>query len=76
MDERLSRQQISDAVGGLGWRYILGTVCTSVRVGSLARAAEVAARALAAAGDDADEHLWIDVRRDRVALTLQTLATA
>lgn len=75
-DRKLSRAEISDAVTGLGWRYILGVVRTSVRVGSLAQAVEVAARAVAAAGRDADECLWADVRRDRLVLTLQSLATA
>ncbi|MDP9863180.1 MULTISPECIES: VOC family protein [Streptosporangium] len=73
---RLSRQEISDAVGGLGWRYVLGAVRASVPVASLAQAADVAARAVAAAGDDGDGSLWMDVRRDRVVLTLQSLAAA
>jgi 4a-hydroxytetrahydrobiopterin dehydratase len=72
----LSPRQVSDAVGGLGWRYVLGLLRTSVRVRSLAQAAEIAARAVAAAGPDAGEHLWADVRRDRVVLTLQSLAAA
>lgn len=46
---RLSRQEISDAVTGLGWRYILGAVQTRVRVGSLAQAVAVAERAAASA---------------------------
>ncbi len=72
----LSRREASDAVSELGWRYILGLVRASVPVGSLVQAGAVAARALAAAGPDADEHLWMDVRRDRVVLTLQSLASA
>lgn len=70
----LSRQEISDAVTDLGWRYVLGLVRTSVRVGSLAQGVDVAARAVAVAGRDAEAHLWLDVRRDRVVLSLQTLA--
>ncbi len=76
LGEKLSRQEVSDAVSDLGWRYALGVVRTAVRVRSLARAAEVAARTVAASGSDADEHLWMDVRRDRVVLTLQSLASA
>jgi len=47
-----------------------------VAVGSLARAAEVAAQAVAVCGDDADGHLRVDLRSDQVVLTLQTLAQA
>ncbi|MHA6759540.1 VOC family protein [Streptacidiphilus sp. PAMC 29251] len=66
----------SDAVGGLGWRYLLGTLRTSVLVGSLGRAVEVAARAVEVCGDDADGHLRVDLRADRVVLTLQSLEQA
>lgn len=76
MGEALSRRAASAEVAGSGWRYVLGVLCTSVPVGSLAQAAEVAGRAVAAAGDDADGHLRMDVRRDRVALMLQSSATA
>jgi 4a-hydroxytetrahydrobiopterin dehydratase len=72
----LSRQEISDAVSDLGWRYVLGVLRASLRVGSLAKAADVAARVVAACGDDADECLWIDIRRDQVVLTLQSLTAA
>ncbi|GAB2465930.1 VOC family protein [Streptosporangium sandarakinum] len=71
-----TRREISDAVGDAGWRYILGALRTSVPVPSLARGTDVAARAAAAAGDRADGSLWMDVRGDRVVLTLQSLATA
>jgi len=76
MTRTLSRQEASDAVTDLGWRYVLGTFCTSVPVTSLAQATEVATRVVTAAGDDADEHLRMDVRRDRVVVMLQTLAAA
>ena len=44
MDEQdpgrtLRRQEASDAVGGLGWRYVLGTLRATVAVGSPAEAA-------------------------------------
>jgi 4a-hydroxytetrahydrobiopterin dehydratase len=70
----LSGREISDAVGALGWRYVLGVVRTAVRVESLHRGAEVAAEVAAAAGADASECLWMDVRRDAIILTLQTIA--
>ena len=71
----LTRPEASDAVTGLGWRYVLGVLRTWVPVGSLAQAADVAARAAAVAGPDADGHLWMDVRRDRLVLSVQSLAT-
>jgi len=67
--ERLKRQDISDAAGPLGWRLILGELQTEVRTGSLARAAELAgAFAVVEAGD----HLRMDVRADRLYLSLTT----
>jgi 4a-hydroxytetrahydrobiopterin dehydratase len=76
MSEALSRRQASDAVTDLGWRYVLGVLCTAVPVESLAQAAEIAGRVVAVASGDADGHLRIDLRRDRVTLRLQALATA
>jgi hypothetical protein len=40
--QKLSRQEISDRVTGLGWRYNLGLIRTSIKVGSIAQAADVA----------------------------------
>jgi 4a-hydroxytetrahydrobiopterin dehydratase len=76
LTEELGRQQASDAVTGLGWRYMLGVLRTLVRVASLAEALEVSARALAACGGAADRHLRMDVRPDLVDFTLQSLAAA
>jgi len=67
---RLSRPEASDAVTGIGWRYVLGEFRTQVLTGSLPLAADVAARAAAVAGTDG--HLRMDVRADRVVLSLQT----
>ena len=67
---RLSRPEASDAVAGIGWRYVLGEFRTQVLTGSLPLAADVAARAAAVAG--AQGHLRMDVRADRVLLSLQT----
>ncbi len=72
---KLSRTEASDAVSELGWRYILGTVRTYVRVESLAEAADVAVRVVAAAGRDADECLRTGIRHDRLIIAVQTLAT-
>jgi 4a-hydroxytetrahydrobiopterin dehydratase len=70
---KLSRQEASDAVTGLGWRLVLGELRTEVRTGSLPLAADVAARA--AAVPETQGHLRMDVREDRVVLALQTAAT-
>jgi 4a-hydroxytetrahydrobiopterin dehydratase len=71
---KLTRQEISAAITGLGWRFILGVARTSVPVESLAQAAAVAERVVSAAGPDADEFLWLDVRADRLVITLQSLS--
>jgi pterin-4a-carbinolamine dehydratase len=70
-DAPLSRTAASQAVASAGWRYLLGTLCASVPVGSLGRAAEVAAAVVAACGERADRHLRVDLRPDRVELSLQ-----
>ncbi|WP_229876806.1 VOC family protein [Streptomyces nojiriensis] len=72
MEVALTRQEASDAVGDRGWRLLLGTLRTSVSVGSLAAATEVATTAVTACGDDADRHLHIDLRPRKVVLTLQS----
>jgi 4a-hydroxytetrahydrobiopterin dehydratase len=73
LNRKLSRQEASDAVTGLGWRLVLGDLRTEVLTGSLPLAADLAARA--AALPHAEGHLRLDIREDRVLLTLQT-ATA
>ena len=70
--QKLSRQQASDAVTDLGWRLVLGELRTEVQTGSLPLAADVAGRAASVPG--ADGHLQLDVRADRVLLSLQTAA--
>ena len=69
----LTRQQISDAVGALGWRFAVGVIRTSVLVDSLLLAADVA-RVVTGAAGDADRSLSLDLRPDRVVLTLQSRA--
>lgn len=68
----LTRAAASAAVEAIGWRYLLGTLVSSVRVSSLAEAGWTAATALSACGDGADGHLRVDLRPDRVELSLQT----
>jgi 4a-hydroxytetrahydrobiopterin dehydratase len=70
----LSRTAASAAVQDIGWRYLLATLSASVPVRSLAQASEVAAAAVAAAGADADGHLRLDLRPDRVEVSVQTAA--
>jgi 4a-hydroxytetrahydrobiopterin dehydratase len=72
--DRLTRGAASAAVSDLGWRYVLGELRTSVSVGSVAQAADVASRAAVACGADADGHFMADVRSDRTILVIQSLA--
>jgi 4a-hydroxytetrahydrobiopterin dehydratase len=71
LDAPLSRTAASAAVAGIGWRYLLGTLDASVPVRSLAQASEAATAAVAACGPDADAHLRVDLRPDRVELSVQ-----
>ncbi|MFF1379465.1 VOC family protein [Streptomyces sp. NPDC058308] len=73
MEQILSRQEASEAVRDHGWRYLLGSLQTSVLVGTLAQAISLAADAVAVCGDDADRHLRVDVRPDLAVFTLQSL---
>lgn len=76
LDTPLSRTAASAAVNDIGWRYLLGTLALCVPVRSMAQATEVAAAVTAASGTDADGHLRMDLRPDRVGLSLQTTAVA
>ena len=67
MPNRLRRTEISADLADTEWRFVLGSLRASVAVTSLTEAAEVAAR-LAPTGDS----LALDLRRDRVALTIQS----
>jgi 4a-hydroxytetrahydrobiopterin dehydratase len=73
-DAPLSRTAASAAVQDIGWRYLLGTLAAAVPVRSLAQASELAAAAVAACAADADGHLRVDLRPDRVELSVQTAA--
>ncbi|HEY8828031.1 MAG TPA: VOC family protein [Jatrophihabitantaceae bacterium] len=72
----LSRTAASRSVEAIGWRYLLATLCTSVAVTSFDQAIRIAAEVAAACGDDSNRHLRIDLRSDRVELSLQTREVA
>lgn len=75
MDElevALSRTAASEAVETIGWRYLAGTLTTSVAIDSFDQALWVAGESVGACGTDADGHLRVDLRADRVELSLQT----
>jgi 4a-hydroxytetrahydrobiopterin dehydratase len=73
-DEPLTRPVASAAVEAAGWRLLLGAFAASVPVESLQQGLEVAAAAAAACAGDADEHLQLDLRPDRVDLLVRTRA--
>ncbi|MFV1360605.1 VOC family protein [Mycolicibacterium fortuitum] len=68
----MNRREISEAVGPLGWRLVLGAIYTEVLVPSMADAAAAAAHAVNAAGPDASGHLCVDIRADRAVVRLRT----
>jgi 4a-hydroxytetrahydrobiopterin dehydratase len=72
MTQDLSRAAASAAVEAIGWRYLLGELVATVTVSSLDEAVGAAAVATAACGVDADTHLQVDVRADRIELFLQS----
>ncbi len=75
-DATLTRPVASAAVEQTGWRVLLGYLAASVAVDSLQQGLDIATAAVAACGNDADEHLRVDVRRDRVELALRTFSAA
>ncbi len=72
MSDVLTRTQASAAIEDSAWRYLLGTLVTSVDVNSTAQALQAARAAVTACGDDADGHLHVDLRPERVELSLRT----
>ena len=70
----LTRTAASAAVESTGWRYVLRELSASVPVSSMGEASTVAAVAVAACGGYADGHLRVDLRPDRVELSLQDRA--
>jgi 4a-hydroxytetrahydrobiopterin dehydratase len=75
-DRMLTRQEASDAVTGWGWRLVLGALVTYVPAGSLAEAADIAARMTAAIGSHPGQELRLDIRDDRLILGVQSAARA
>lgn len=76
MERLLSRSEASEAVHDHGWRYLLGTLQTSVPVRSLVQGIGLLSDVAAVCGDDGDQHLRVAVRPDLVVLTLQSPAHA
>ncbi len=70
----LGRHAASTAISELGWRYILGTGRTYVRVESLAQGAKVATVIAAGTAAAAQGSLWLDLRPDRVIVVVQAPA--
>ena len=68
----LTSENASTPVESIGWRYLLGELCTSVATGTYEQGLAVANAAVRAAGDDSAGHLRVDLRPDRVELTVQT----
>ena len=71
---RLNRAELSAAVADGGWRLVLGDLCTQVATGSLRQSADTAA-ALAALDSataplDGQGQLQLDIRQDRLVVTL------
>jgi 4a-hydroxytetrahydrobiopterin dehydratase len=65
-----SATDVSAETGGLGWRYVLGTLRSSLRLGPLWQVAEVATELIRACGPGADECLLLDLRPGRLELIL------
>jgi 4a-hydroxytetrahydrobiopterin dehydratase len=72
LDAPLTRTAASAAVEAIGWRYLLGSLNLSIPVRSLAQASQVAMTALAACGQDANDHLRLDLRAQRIELSVQS----
>lgn len=68
----LTRLDASEAVSDLGWRYVLGSLLAQVPALSMSHAAEITARAVHSCAGEADDHLQVDMRPDRVHLSLRT----
>jgi 4a-hydroxytetrahydrobiopterin dehydratase len=73
--ELLSRPAASAAVDAAGWRLVYRAFAASVPVDGIRQALEVAAAATNTCGPDADDHLRVDLRADRVELLLRGRST-
>jgi 4a-hydroxytetrahydrobiopterin dehydratase len=68
----LTRTEASEAVGDVGWRFLLGAVQTVVPVTSMAEGVRVVAAAVEATGPRMDDSLGVDLRANRVTFTLRS----
>ena len=71
-EQTFTPAQASDELSDLGWRVLLNTFATAVPVTSFEQAGQVVAALTRISG--AGDRLRVDVRRDRVDLTIETLA--
>jgi 4a-hydroxytetrahydrobiopterin dehydratase len=67
----VSRTEASEAVHDHGWRYLVGTLSTSIAANSVDEALTIATVATRAAGDDADRHLEVHLGPGLTRLVLQ-----
>jgi 4a-hydroxytetrahydrobiopterin dehydratase len=72
----LTARSISEAVSGVGWRYVLDALRTVVLVESVGQGSDLVARVIASIGGRGDDSLSFDLRHDRVVFTLQSLTDA
>lgn len=68
----LARSQVATAIDGTPWRLLFKRIVAWVPVDSLSDAVSRASVAVAACGEDADAHLRVEVRADRLELALRT----
>ncbi len=71
MTSSMTHPDAAAAVADDGWSLLLGVLHAGVPVTSLAQAAAVATAAVTACAADADAHLRVDLRPERVELSLQ-----
>jgi len=71
----LTRQFISDVTAPLGWRLLMTSLGTSIAVDSMTRAADVASQIVTGLSPADVGRLRIDLRRDRVLVTIRSLDT-
>ena len=74
LDAPLSRPDAAAAIEGTGWQLLLGAFRAAVPVPTLEDGFTLIQAALRAAGADADAHLRLDLRPDRVEFRVQDAA--
>jgi 4a-hydroxytetrahydrobiopterin dehydratase len=68
-----TRQQLSDAVSPAGWRLVLTLLRTNVAVDSFVEAGAFTAAVASTIGAPAADHVGLDVRPDRVMVTVDSI---